>query len=82
MSTTKRRRGFKGKVALRSLYDFEPLTVLGAYETDEHLFIELEDGDDMIVDFIYLCENEDAAWDLYADYMEEQTGRRPERRNK
>ena len=82
MSTTKQRRGFKGKVVLRTLHTFEPEIIQRAYEEDGKLFLELPDGDAMIIDYVHLCEDEDAAWELYADYIEEAIGKRPTRRTK
>lgn len=80
MSTTKQRRGFKGKIALTNLYNFEPLQVTKAYEKDGELFIELANGDSIRSEYVYLCNDMNAAWELYADHIKEKTGNSPKRR--
>lgn len=72
----KSRRGFKDKVVLTlSLSLFDPRTIKKAYEEGEDLFLVLDNGDELKSQSVHLCEDEDAAWNLYAAHIEETTGK-------
>lgn len=74
MEKVKNKRGYKGKIVLCDLYLFRPKEVVRAYEIDNQLYLELDDGDAMISDYVTVCDTKEEAWGLYAAHIEKISG--------
>jgi Na+/phosphate symporter len=72
---------YTGKIALRTngkIFHSEPHKILGAYEENKKVYIKLDNGDDILSDYITIFENADEAKEFYNSTFKKKEERRIE----